>query len=170
MRSGQSLGRRAPEWLAPGALALAVSLAGCGASATANRRVEDLKIKRLLARIKCPRTTLTLKQLGETYSEDAWAIAKNDFEPVYAQITEADAFQWEYLREVRERRRGLFARQDRIDAAKRKKAKAAAEKQRRRKAKADARAAAEAKEAEAIENAELAPALTAPGAAPTPSE
>jgi hypothetical protein len=157
-------------YVVSGALALAAMLAGCGNAVSAARHADDLETKRFLARVKCPKTTLTIEQLGETYSEDAWAVAKKGFKPVYSPITEADAFEWEYLREIQARRRGLFAKQDKIDAAKRKKAEAAEARERKRKARADAKATAEARKAEAVENAELKPAVTAPGAAPLPSE
>ncbi len=170
MRSGISLGRKASLHVVAGALALAVTLAGCGSTAAVIRQADDTETKKFLVRVKTPKTTLTIEQLGETYSEDAWSVAQKDFEPVYSAITEADAFQWEYLREVQARRAGLFAKQDKIDAAKRKRAEAAEARERKRKARADAKAAAKAKAAEAVENAELKPAVTAPGAAPLPAE
>ena len=153
--------------LSLGALALALSLAGCGGGAVLVRNdLENANTKELLARLKFPRTTLTLKQLGETYSEGAWSKARRGFEPVYHPITEADVFASDYLREVQAKRRGFFAKREKKMAAERRQAEKVAAKERKLRVKADARAAAKAKKAEAIRKK----AERAPAAAPTPSE
>ncbi len=155
MRSEQSLGRMTLG----GALALASLLAGCGKAAPVRHRyaVEDSKTRKLLARIKCPRTTLTRKELGETYPEKAWSFSKQDFKPVYGKITEADAFQWEYLRELQGKRGALLARAERKRAAERKQGRAVAKRERAREAKAKKKAAALAARAEIIEKAKAGP-------------
>ena len=168
MRSEQSLGRKTLA----GALALASLLAGCETASPVLGRdiIEDSETRSLLARIRCPRTTLTPKELGEIYPEKAWSFSGRDFKPVYQKITEADAFDWEYLRELQGKRGALLARAERKRAAEQKKARAAEQRERARKAKVDAKAAALAARAEVIEKAKRAPAATTPEAAPTPSE
>ena len=136
MISGRSLGRGVPVCLAYGALAL--SLAGCGGGASVRNDAEDIATRELLAKLRAPRTTLTRKELGEIYPEEAWAVVRRGFKPVYGKVTEADAFDWEYLTEVEEKRRGLVARQEKIMAAERLQAQMAAERERKRKVKAAA--------------------------------
>ena len=136
MISGRSLGRGVPECLACGAVAVALSLTGCGAGVSVHSDSEDIATRELLAKLKAPRTTLTRKQLGETYPEKAWSTAKRGFKPAYGRVTEADAFDWEYLREIDEKRRGLIARREKIRAAERLQAQKAEERERKRKAKA----------------------------------
>jgi len=150
MISGRSLGRGVPVCLAYGALAL--FLTGCGGGGSVRSDAEDIATRQLLAKLRVPRTTLTRKELGETYPETAWSTVKRGFEPVYGKVTEADAFGWEYLREVSEKHRGLIAKQEKIRAAERRQAQKAAERERRR----EAKAVAEAKKAEAIEEAKAA--------------
>ena len=99
---------------------------------------EDAATRELLAKLKAPRTTLTRKQLGETYPEKAWSTVRRGFKPVYGKVTEADAFEWEYLAEVDEKRRGLIARREKMRAAERLQAQKAAERESKRKAKAAA--------------------------------
>jgi len=136
MISGRSLGRGVPVCLAYGALAL--SLAGCGGRVSVCNDAEDIATRELLAKLKTPRTTLTRKQLGEAYPERAWSTVRRGFKPVYGKVTEADAFEWEYLTEVEEKRRVLIARREKIRTAERLQAHKAAERERKRKAEAAA--------------------------------
>ncbi len=175
MRSERSLGRKAPERLGSGALALAFSLAGCGAAVSVRNDSEIAKTKRLLARLRFPRTTLTPKELGETYAETVWPVANKGFKPFYNKITERDVFDWKLLDEIHKKRGDFFAKQEKIRAAERRVAQKAAARERKKKMKADARAAAEAKRAEEKEakakKAEAArKAEPAPAAAATPSK
>jgi len=136
MISGRSLARGVPVCLACGALAL--SLTGCGGGVSVRNDAENVATRELLAKLKAPRTTLTRKQLGEVYPEEAWAVVRRDFKPVYGKVTEADAFEWEYLTEVDEKRRGLIAKREKIRVAERLQAQKAAERELKRKAKAAA--------------------------------
>jgi hypothetical protein len=161
MRSGRSLGR---ECFVSGALALALSLVGCGAAVSVRDDSEIAKTKKLLARMRFKRTTITPRELGETYAAEAWPGVNQGFRPFYNKITARDIFEWEYLAEVQEKRRGFFAKQDKTKAIELRAAQKAAARERKRKAKAKAKAEAEAKKAEAAK------AEAAPAAAPTSSK
>jgi len=111
MRSTGSLGRGASLLALSGSLALALSMTGCGAATAAKtlqEDMEDAETLRLLARLRFERTTLTLREIGETYAEREWPAINRSFEPAYDPITEAEAFQWQYLGEVSQKRRALL--------------------------------------------------------------
>lgn len=110
---------------APAAALLAGLAAGCGGTpAQVRYDRQDMETRKAVARLSCARTTLTLEELGETYPESVRALAERPFDPAYRKITEADAFGWERLREIEDRRRGAV---ERVRAETRERAKKAAE-------------------------------------------
>ena len=112
---------------------------------------QTLEARRAIAALKIgeQRTTLTRKELGETYPEIAWHSVKRPFDRVYPKISEADAFQWEYLRELEQRRRGAVARAKAERRAREKKARRAKARDLKKQKKAQAKADAEAARADA---------------------
>ena len=148
---------------------IAALVAGCGTSVrTIGSDPQEVATRKALARLKISDSTLSRKELGEVYPEDAWTVVKRPFEPACKLITEADAFEWEYLREMQSRRGEALARARKERLARERKAQAAAEKERKRKAKAEERAQAEAARAEAVKDATLEGAASAPGSGGAP--